>query len=63
MLCIPVMSHLYRGRVTLVPPPVPQVHADVRTIMTRVYYTVYSLRFPRIHRVRYDLNALSVRAY
>ena len=31
-----------------------QIHADLRLIESRVFKSRYSLRFPRIERLRYD---------
>ena len=37
-----------------------QIKADIRTIVSRAFATKYSLRFPRIDRVRWDKNPADV---
>lgn len=37
-----------------------QVQADVRTIVSKTFASRHSLRFPRVHRVRWDKSPMDI---
>lgn len=44
----------------LPPPPPPQIQADLRLIQSKMFASGYSLRFPRIRRIREDKSCREV---